>query len=107
MKKYFLLFIYLPFFTLFAQSTKGRWDDLFSYGNVKFIENVQGLLYCATDNGIFLFNPQNPNADLIKYNKTNILSNVNISAVDYNAERNILMVGYENGAIDLLENGEV
>ena len=106
MKKYFLLFIYLPFFTLFAQSTKGRWDDLFSYGNVKFIENVQGLLYCATDNGIFLFNPQNPNADLIKYNKTNILSNVNISAVDYNAERNILMVGYENGAIDLLENGE-
>lgn len=106
MKRYFLLFIFFSFTVLFAQQNKGRWNDLFSYSNVKFIENVQGILYCATENGIFLFNPQNPNAEWIKYNKTNVLSNVNISALDYDPSQNILMIGYENGTIDLLKDGE-
>ena len=106
MKKYFLLFILLPLCNLLAQTTKGRWTDLFSYANIKFIENVQGTLYCATDNGIFLFHPENPNAEWIKYNKTNILSNINISAIDYDPNQNILIVGYENGTIDLLIDEE-
>ncbi len=106
MKKYFLLFIFIPLFNLLAQTTKQRWSDLFSYANVKFIENVNGTLYCATENGIFLFEPQNPNNEWIKYNKTNSLSNVNISAIDYDPEQNILVVGYENGTLDLLINDE-
>ena len=105
MKKCLILLFQLIFSSLFAQSNNARWTDLFSYADVKFIEEVQGNLYCATENGIFVYNQHQPAAELIKYNKTNILSNVGISAMDYDATSNILMIGYENGAIDLLTEG--
>ena len=106
MKRYLLLILCFPFITIFGQTTKGRWSDLFSYSNVKFIEEVQGILYCATDNGVFLFDSQNPDREWVKYNKTNILSNVGISAMEYDPTSNTLIIGYDNGSIDLLVEGE-
>lgn len=106
MKKYLLLILCFPVFSLFGQNTNGRWSDLFSYSNVKYIEEVQGILYCATENGIFLFDSSNPEREWVKYNKTNILSNVGITAMNYDAATNTLIIGYENGSIDLLIDGE-
>lgn len=105
MKQYLLLLFCLPFALLFGQNTNGRWSDLFSYANVTYIEEVQGILYCATDNGVFLFDSNNPEREWIKYNKTNILNNVGISAMRYDEVHDLLIIGYENGAIDLLQEG--
>lgn len=105
MKKCLILLFQLIFSSLFAQSNNARWTDLFSYSNVKFIEEIQGNLYCATENGIFIYNQNQIDTEFIKFNKTNILSNVGISAMDYDATSNILLIGYENGAIDLLSEG--
>lgn len=106
MKQYLLLIICFPFLSLFAQQNKGRWTDMFSYANVKFIEEVQDVLYCATENGIFIYDNSSTDNEWVKYNKTNILSNVGISAMDYEPSTNTLVVGYESGAIDLLEAGK-
>lgn len=106
MKKYILLFILLPLSTLVAQSTKGRWADLFSYADVRFIEEIDQALYCATENGIFLYETSGVQDEWIKYNKTNILSNVGITAMAFDANESILLIGYESGAMDLLINGE-
>ena len=105
MKKCLILLFQLIFSSLFAQSNNSRWTDLFSYSDVKFIEEIQDNLYCATENGIFVYNQNQPDAEFVKFNKTNILSNVGISAMDYDATSNILLIGYENGAIDLLTEG--
>ncbi|MFV0206351.1 T9SS type A sorting domain-containing protein [Empedobacter falsenii] len=94
------------FTSLNAQNDKVRWTDLFSYNNVKLLEEVNGVIYCGTENGIFLFNPLNPTSDWIKLNKTNFLNNVGVSAMAYDKDSDSFLVGYENGGLDLLKSGE-
>ena len=106
MKTKLFIFITMIFTSLNAQKDKVRWNDLFSYNNVKLLEEVNGVIYCGTENGIFLFNPQNPTNDWIKLNKTNFLNNVSISAMAYDKDSDSFLVGYENGGLDLLRSGE-
>lgn len=106
MKTKLFIFITMIFTSLNAQNDKARWNDLFSYSNVKLLEEVNGVIYCGTENGIFLFNPKNPTNDWIKLNKTNFLNNVGVSAMAYDKESDSFLVGYENGGLDLLRSGE-
>ncbi|WP_298776973.1 two-component regulator propeller domain-containing protein [uncultured Empedobacter sp.] len=106
MKTKLFIFITMIFTSLNAQNDKARWNDLFSYSNVKLLEEVNGVIYCGTENGIFLFNPKNPTNDWIKLNKTNFLNNVGVSAMAYDKESDSFLVGYENGGLDLLKSGE-
>lgn len=106
MKTKLFIFITMIFTSLNAQNNKVRWTDLFSYNNVKLLEEVNGVIYCGTENGIFLFNPQNPTSDWIKLNKTNFLNNVSVSAMAYDKDSDSFLVGYENGGLDLLRSGE-
>ncbi len=91
-------------FCLQAQNNNSRWVDLFSYANVRDIKNVDGVLYCAAENGLFAFNPATLETE--KYSKTNLLNDVGISAVDYSSELGIMLVGYESGSLDILQNGK-
>lgn len=106
MKTKLFIFITMIFTSLNAQNNKVRWTDLFSYNSVKLLEEVNGVIYCGTENGIFLFNPQNPTSDWIKLNKTNFLNNVGVSAMAYDKDSDSFLVGYENGGLDLLKSGE-
>ncbi|WP_313252936.1 two-component regulator propeller domain-containing protein [Empedobacter sp.] len=106
MKTKLFIFITMIFTSLNAQNDKVRWADLFSYNNVKLLQEVNGVIYCGTENGIFLFNPQNPTSDWIKLNKTNFLNNVGVSAMAYDKDSDSFLVGYENGGLDLLKSGE-
>lgn len=106
MKTKLFIFFTMIFTSLNAQNDKVRWTDLFSYNNVKLLEEVNGVIYCGTENGIFLFNPQNPTSDWIKLNKTNFLNNVGVSAMAYDIDSDSFLVGYENGGLDLLKSGE-
>ena len=62
---------------------------------------MEGVIYCGTENGLFLFNPKSPTSDWIKLNKTNYLNNVGVSAMAYDPVSDALLVGYENGGLDL------
>ncbi|MFV0210467.1 T9SS type A sorting domain-containing protein [Empedobacter falsenii] len=106
MKTKLFIFITMIFTSLNAQNDKARWNDLFSYSNVKLLEEVNGVIYCGTENGIFLFNPKNPTNDWIKLNKTNFLNNVGVSAMAHDKVSDSFLVGYENGGLDLLKSGE-
>ncbi|WP_068597104.1 type IX secretion system anionic LPS delivery protein PorZ [Vaginella massiliensis] len=89
---------------LHAQNTDTRWVDLFSYAHVSHIKEVDGILYCAAENGIFAFNPTTYETQ--KFSKVNLLHDVGITAMDYNAELGMMMIGYENGSIDILHDGK-
>ncbi|WP_276682958.1 two-component regulator propeller domain-containing protein [Empedobacter brevis] len=106
MKTKLFIIIAMIFTGLNAQNDKARWNDLFSYNNVKLLEEVNGVIYCGTENGIFLFNSQNPTSNWIKLNKTNFLNNVGVSAMAYDLASDSFLVGYENGGLDLLHSGE-
>lgn len=99
MKKVFSYILFICSYLLFAQTSKGRWQDLFSYNNVKFIEEINGELYCGTENGIFVYHPNQD--EYLKLNKTNVLNQVGISAMAYSSATKDLVIGYENGTIDI------
>ena len=49
----------------------------------------------------------NLTATIERLNKVNGLSDVSIQVVKYNEDKNILVVAYENGNIDLVKESEI
>lgn len=100
MKKNLLLAIFFILsLTIKAQSST-RWSDLFSYNNVLAIREDSDRLIAATENGIFYYNPSS--GEIKKLSKANGLHDVKISAFDYNPETRIGLIGYKNGALDVI-----
>ena len=101
MKKNLPFLLLLFSLSLSAQViSSSKWTDLFSYNNVLAIREDAGKLIAATENGIFFYTPAT--GELTKLSKANGLHDVKISAFDYNPETKIGLVGYGNGAMDLI-----
>jgi len=84
----------------------GRWQDHYSYNNAFSIVAMQNESAGITENGIFFFNSRENSIR----RKTTIqgLSGVGITASAYDPSSRILIVGYDDGNIDLiLPNGRV
>ena len=90
----------------FAQFSTGTWRDHLPYGNVIdvcFDEN--NIIYSATPYAVVSYNPTT--FEVERWSKVNRLSDVGISAVEYDATSDAVIVGYSNGNIDvLLENSQ-
>lgn len=93
------LFLLTPFF-VFGQSTSTRWQDHFSYNNIRHIWEINGLIFCSAENGLFSYDPGS--GEIQKISKANELNDVGITAFNYNPENQIIFVGYEKGELDIL-----
>lgn len=82
------------------------WEDFFSYNNVKDFVKVDGIIYALTDNAVFTFNENTTEID--KFSSVQGLSGETTSAIHFNATFNRLVIGYENGLIEVIdENGAI
>lgn len=70
------------------------------YQKCKFVTGSATSVWAATENGLFRLN-KSDNA-LERITKIDGLSDLGISALNYNAGNNTLMIGYANGNIDLI-----
>jgi len=107
MKKtiFYLLFIYLSF-PLKGQNTPiYNWQEHLSYCNAKHILEVENNIYCATENGIFYYNKEDYTIN--RLNKITGLSDVGVSAMNYDSENNIIIISYQNTNIDLIKGDEI
>jgi len=77
-----------------------KWADLFSYNNVLAVKEDNGKIVAATENGIFYYTIST--GEITKLSKANGLHEVKISAFDYNPQTKIGLVGYQNGALDVI-----
>ncbi|MFK7953959.1 MAG: hypothetical protein AB8B73_14020 [Ekhidna sp.] len=85
----------------FAQDIAiGTWRTHFSYNNAKIIEQTSDKLFCAAENGLFSVD-LNDNS-IRKLSKLDGLSDVGISAMRYDSDDNVLVIGYRSGLIDLI-----
>ncbi|WP_128330322.1 hypothetical protein [Apibacter sp. HY039] len=101
MKNFFLFF----FISAFCFSQNSRWTDYFSYFNIKKIEKSNDLLLCSTDNGLFSYNENS--GELKKISKVSGLHEVKVNAFTYNTNNNSVIIGYSNGKLDIVKDGEV
>ncbi len=83
-----------------------RWEDLFAYTNVKDFIAAGDLLYAVTDNAVFLYNRDTE--ETTKLSSVQGLSGGETSAIHYSSAFNTLVIGYENGLLEIVsEDGEI
>ncbi len=102
----FLLLCSLPVIpathSLLAQGPipAGTWRTHFSYYTGQLLTSGDKKIYAATANGLFSLDLENNTLQVLS--KANDLSGTGTSALNYNTEFNMLVVGYQTGNIDLL-----
>ena len=76
-------------------TTTGSWEAYFSYNSIKDIEIGSDIIYAASENAIFTYDPYTNSIETI----TTIegLSGDYITTIKYSENYNLLMIGYETG----------
>ncbi|MDR1876347.1 MAG: hypothetical protein LBQ84_01840 [Flavobacteriaceae bacterium] len=97
--------LFLLFIPVLCYPQNSRWTDYFSYFNVKTITKVNNLLFCATENGLFSYNEAT--GEIKKFSRVNGLNEVKITAFAYNQDKDAMVVGYDNGKLDVIKQNKI
>ena len=99
-KRVIVFAIYLFPLLQFAQDFSALWQGHFSYNKIIDVSQGNGKIYAASDNAIFSLDTQ---TDAIEEITTvNGLSGEAISSIFYSDVYELLVVGYENGLIEVV-----
>ena len=104
MRKLLLLLILLPEFVT-GQGHTGEWRAHVSFNPVISIAETPESIVAATANGILTLDKKG--AQLFTKTKSEGLAEVGIAAIAYAAAAGYLLIGYESGNLDLLQNGQI
>ncbi|MBP0905580.1 ABC transporter substrate-binding protein [Mariniflexile gromovii] len=93
-----LIICLMPLFQ-YAQDFSALWKGHFSYNNIKEVVQGNGRVYAAAENAVF-------SIDLVtneikELNTINGLSGETISTIYYSEAYQLLVIGYENGLIEI------
>ena len=86
----------------FCQLAIGQWRDHLSYKRGIAITQTEGLIYCATESGIFRMEKYDNSID--RLSKISGLSDVDVSTLRYNFFDRTLLIAYKNANIDLIKD---
>ena len=101
------LFISLSEPISFAQENipVGTWRTHFSYDHARHLVMTEGKVYCASENGLFYYDKADNSTTILS--KIDGFSDVGIGALGYDVEDHILAIGYKDGNIDFVQNGQI
>ena len=99
-KRLFVLFILLLSCTGFTQNFSNFWEGHYSYLNIKDVSQGNGKLYAAAENAIFVYDPITLEMETLS--TINGLSGEAISQIHYSELYELLVIGYENGLIEIV-----
>ena len=100
LKKVISLIVYLIPFFHFGQDFSALWKGHFSYNDIQDIIKGGDKIYAAAENAIFTYDLQTNEFDEIT--TVNGLSGESISTIYYSDIYQLLIVGYENGLIEIV-----
>ncbi|GAA3558596.1 two-component regulator propeller domain-containing protein [Snuella lapsa] len=100
MFKSFIVFITCLFSLFsFAQDYSLLWQGYFSYNNVRDVVRGKDKLYAASENAVFSLDLETQ--ELTELSTVNGLSGETISTIYYSDLYELLLIGYENGLIEI------
>lgn len=106
MKKLLLLFIFFFSAFFYGQTDySDSWEDFYSYNNVKDFVKVDNVIYALADNAIFTYNINTE--EINKISSVQGLSGETTSAIFYDTTFKRLVIGYENGLVEVVDDDGV
>ena len=99
-KKVIVIIIFLFPLVQFSQDFSALWEGHFSYNDIKDLAQGNNMVYAAADNAIFSLNTQTN--EIKEITTVNGLSGESISTIYYSENYELLVVGYENGLIEIV-----
>jgi len=101
---YIVVLLMFNFIYLEAQEFTS-WTEHLPYRKaINLVANNENI-FCLTKSGLFSYS-LNDN-EIVSYSKTKGLSDVDITAIEWSQEQNSLLIGYDNGNLDLLKDNEI
>ena len=104
MKRWAVAFLLLFPFLASAQNFEDRWTGHFSYVSIKDISQGDNKIYVGAENAVFTYDLSTLQIKTIS--TVNGLSGNTITTVHYSEDYNLLVIGYENGLIEIVKEGE-
>ncbi len=104
MKKLVAVILFLFSYFISAQNFEDSWSGLFSYVSVKSISQGNDKIYAASENAIFTYDLSTQEINTIS--TINGLSGELVSTIYYSENFGLLIIGYENGLIEIVIDGE-
>jgi hypothetical protein len=103
MKKIFSLYILIFSLAICAQTDySASWEDFYSYNNVKDFTKVDNVIYALADNAVFTYDVIS--GEINKLSSVQGLSGETTTSIYYNKEFKRLVIGYENGLLEVVED---
>jgi ligand-binding sensor domain-containing protein len=100
-----LLIILIWPFCSSAQDPLGTWRDYLNYTITTDVDILGNKVFVATSNAMFTYNLSDGQVE--RLNRINGLSDIGITLARAYPDRNLLLVGYQNGNMDLIQNNAV
>jgi hypothetical protein len=99
---YFILFALCSFGSfVHAQFSIGTWRDHLPYNKCIDVCEWNHIVYAATPYAVFSYNKDD--GEIIRYSKATQLTDIGISALEIDPATGLVIIGYSNGNIDLLD----
>lgn len=87
-----------------AQNFEDRWTGYFSYVSVKDISQGDNKIFVGAENAVFSYNLATQ--QITTKSTVNGLSGEFITTIHYSAAYDLLIIGYENGLMEIAKEGE-
>ncbi len=104
MKQLVTIIIFLLSQFIVAQNFENTWTGYFSYVSVKSISQGNDKIYVAAENAVFTYDLSTQEINTIS--TINGLSGKAISTIHYSEDKGLLIIGYENGLMEIVIDGE-
>ena len=85
-----------------AQFSIGTWRDHLPYGRCIDIVEAEDFIYTATEHAVFRY--ERNTREIEKWSKANKLSDVGTTCVEYDPLVKTLVIGYNSGNIDIIQD---
>ncbi len=103
------VFIFILFATAYFQVKSqvpiGQWRTHLPYSSGINVECADDKIYCLTTGGLFVYSLSDNSTTILS--KINGLSDVTINTIKFIPEESTLVIGYDNGNIDLIQNNVI
>lgn len=99
---FYLIFIFFSGFIWGQTDFSDSWEDFYSYNNVKDFIKVENKVYAIVDNAVFTYDVTTQEVE--KLSSIQGLSGETTSSIYYSESLQRLVIGYETGLIEVVDN---